>query len=153
MLKKLNNTLDNKEQVLDIFGKDNQYKEIYDFNFYKENFNLLIKNVNLMNKFIYNQFYDFNEELVSKIKNLYRIYTKINRKKELCLGNQYSLKKNSFSQQCKVLQENISDVCYLFINIMKDKLYFKAEPCLHIFDIVYLYLFNSKQLANAIKNK
>ena len=153
MLKKLNNTLDNNEQVIDIFGTDNQYKEIYDFTFYNENLNLLIKNVNLMNKVIYNTFYDFNNELISKIKNLFRIYSKINRKKEHSLGNDYILKKKNLIQECKVLKENICCIGYLFMKIIKENLHFKDDSGLHAFDIVYLYLFNPKQLTNAIKNK
>jgi hypothetical protein len=128
-------------------------KEIFDFNFYLEKFNLFEKNTKLSNKMIYNKFLNFNEEIVLKLTNLYQAYSHISKQKEFLLGRDFLLKKNSMILENNSLREKDIQISTEFVLKMKKTFGLKEENSLNMFDIIYFYLFNQKQLSNILKIK
>ncbi len=153
VLSNVNNNFIEKNQLDERYRQDFIRKEIYDFNFLIDNFNVVFKNVTLTDKFIYNKLNEFNEEIFSKIKSILKIFNKINKKKELLQGNDYICKKKSLDHDCKIFKESNKDIFTYFFELIKENLYYRSDNSLNIVDIIYLYLFNQKQLTNIFKYK
>lgn len=153
ILSNVNFNSNDDDQLDDKYRQDFIRKEIYDFNFFVENLNLVVKNKTLTDKFLYSNLYNFNDEIFSKLKSFLKIFNKINKKKEILQGIDYISKKKSLDHDCKIFKEMNKDIFNNFFEILKENLYYKCDNSMNIVDIIYLYLFNQKQLTNIFKYK
>lgn len=128
-------------------------KEIFELSVTHNHLALLERNlINSQNAFI-RGFYDFNKQLESKVFGMMKLWSKLSPTREVLLGTNYLMRKNTLWLDIKETKEGVIRSIQSFLIFVKKVLYYNTEKKLNIFEVVYLYLFNQNKLASLLRIK